>query len=354
MHKKVKASLWVILFSALIVSSRLIPAWAVKFLKSAGVIDSLNCSKEPPSLINEFTGRIEPSDLAYSPSLDTLFLVSDNGKLFTFDMSSRKVKKKYKVQGKPDLEGVTIVPSRPKFAYLGQEYPASILEFNIESGEVERIWNFQSLLDENPVSGDEGADSNKGLESLVFVPQDSPAFTLKSSNSSTLFTFLIGRQADARVFVVDIPLLEMSAQPRAIFRGTFQPPGPGFDLSAMTIWRNKLWFLYDKGKTLHALDLKDLHLDANQGSNKTFSKDLQKFEPQSIGSLTFEIRGQEGIVFIEKNPSEVEVYISIDAPKKTGRKDLIYYPIRSFFGCHSSQGVRGIPFPTATTKNQDL
>lgn len=306
------------------------------------ILQPLNCEQMAPvSLMDELPDKTEPSDLVYHPQRNLLYVVSDNGKLLGLTVDGH-MKEKYKLDGKPDLEGIAFVPSRPDFLYLGQEYPATIMEFNLQTGTVERSWDVQPVLDANKKSAssqnaseneeDEAAsDQNKGLEGLTFLPNKTSPF---------LGTFLVGRQSDARIFVFQIPLLETKAVTMPVFVGMIQPPGPGYDLSALTIWRNRLWVLYDKGKTLKALDVTQADISTIQGDPVFVDLSLSMLE--SLGTMSFDIRGQEGLAFVD-SPEGGWAFVAVDAPHKTGRKDLLKYSLAHFFGCHSSLGIKAVP-----------
>lgn len=155
-------------------------------------------------------------------------------------------------------------------------------------------------------------DNNKGLESLAYhISEDGKKY------------FLVGRQSDALVFVYEYKKANMSLA----FKKVFHPPGPGMDLSAITIWNDYIWFLYDKGQEMTAVQLKELNSE-----KKIFDHD------KSIGKFSFGIRGLEGITFANWN-NTVWVYIAIDPPKKFGENQLRKYSLSSFLTCFSNDGL---------------
>ena len=61
-----------------------------------------------------------------------------------------------------------------------------------------------------------------------------------------------------------------------------------------------------------------------------------------IGTMTFETRGLEGIAFYDEK-GETGVVLAVDAPHKSGQKDLLKYTARQFFSCFSSLGMQAMP-----------
>ncbi|KAJ3157661.1 hypothetical protein HDU89_000037 [Geranomyces variabilis] len=283
------------------------------------------------SLYDRLPSKFEPSDLAFDHATSTLFVVSDSGKLGALtqvDSDNGPDAKVYAVGKQFDLEGCTLVPSRPGFVYLGNEYPAAIVEFELASSKVTRQWAVQPFFDASTTAN---ADTNSGLESLVF-----------SQTNDSLTTFYVGRQADARVFVVNVALDGQSTTKPALV-GTLDPPGPGTDLSSMTIFRDFIWLLYDKPKQALALPLSAATIppDATGTIDDTGAASAQ------VGTLEFTTRGQEGLAFVELADGQKFVFVGVDPPKGKGDKDLRRYDFDTFFECFSAHGAPPAPLVTA-------
>ncbi|TPX38882.1 hypothetical protein SeMB42_g06127 [Synchytrium endobioticum] len=250
--------------------------------------------------------KFEPSDLDFDDQTDTLYVVSDNGKLAALDVNGT-IRHQWRVQKKLDLEGVTLIPTRHDVVYLGVEYPAEIVEFHLSQGIITRRWLIQDVYDRYPPPS---FSTNAGLESLVYIPCD----------HGYLYA---GRQADTRVFMFDIP----SANTNSLaFRGTFVPPGPAIDLSAMTVYKNTLFFLYDKPRQLVGVDLSDpkWRPTGNEAVNVDAKRDLGK------GHLHMHRDGMEGLVINGKH-----AFIAIDTKAE---KDLLKFTLSAFWYCFSNDG----------------
>ncbi|TPX69560.1 hypothetical protein SpCBS45565_g02275 [Spizellomyces sp. 'palustris'] len=295
-----------------------------------------NCSGT--SLYSRLPRKFEPSDLVWDPSKQLLYVVSDNGRVAALDnvgTDSEVAAQVWKLGKKFDLEGCTLVPGRTDTIYLGVEYPAAVLEYNLNSSSIIRKWRLESYFDQHPVPADPDSDAsevdtNSGLESLVFVP---------SSASDWGGYFYVGRQEDARVFVFELPVSEKASmiESELRFRGWIQPPGPGYDLSAMTLWRNHLWLLYDKPYQL--LALKSLSILPKEGAEMQ----MEGATLQAVSQMSFDIRGQEGLAFVEEANGTKWVFIGVDPPKHKGAKDLLRYNLDTFFECFADNGLESIP-----------
>ena len=261
----------------------------------------------------------EPSDVAVLPD-GTVAAVSDNGLLIVFSPDG-VVLNSFAIEGEPDLEGLAVVPSRPRSVYLAQEMPPTIIEFSFARAEVVAKLDLSNVV---PMA------TKDGIESLLYVPgpvESHPGY------------FVVGRQHDALLFVFefnhDLNAIAAALASNKNSLHILAAPGPTVDLSALTLWKSRVWFLYDKPKTLNAIHLTDFYAAIAQES----TLGLQNLaSDDTIGQFSFDIRGQEGIAF-----SADYVLVAVDAPHKTGRKDLISYSIPQFFQCFSAYGTRGIP-----------
>ncbi|KAJ3162385.1 hypothetical protein HDU86_004865 [Geranomyces michiganensis] len=289
-----------------------------------GAAHGLDCSGT--SLFDRLPSDFEPSDLAFDQASSTLYIVSDEGTLGALthiDADSGPGAKIYSVGKDYDLEGCTFVPSRPGFVYLGNEYPAAIVEYELASGQVTRKWEVQSFFEASPAASGSDEDTNSGLEALAF----------RQLNASVA-TFYVGRQSDARIFVVDV-LLEGKTEKAPKFVGTLNPPGPGTDLASMTIFRDLLWLLFDKPKKAVALPLSAAVIPANA----TETVDATGLGSPEVGTLKFKTRGQEGLAFVELADGQKFAFVAVDPPKGKGAQDLVRYDFDRFFECFSRNGA---------------
>nr|KAJ3422782.1 hypothetical protein HK105_006335 [Polyrhizophydium stewartii] len=222
----------------------------------------------------------------------------------------------------------------------------------------------------------DGEADNQGLESLLFIP---PLKTTSGSaragsgkQGQRLGYFIVGRQQDARLFVFEVTIDgDPASGPMSLeLLGTAHLPGaPANDLSALTLWRSRIFMLFDKPKTLHVVSLDEMHAAINRmldfGASRAPSDPVipSQLPPLQVladsrtnidgsGAFAFEIRGQEGIAFAEPaggDPSaaadQTSVFVAVDAPHKSGRKDLLRFSVRDFLACFSDRGDAGIPRP---------
>lgn len=268
-----------------------------------------NCQGK--SLSRHLPRHFEPSDITVRSSDSSLFIVSDTGHLAQMDSLGR-VMQTSRISKEDDYEGITLNSKHQDLVYLGNEYPATIIEFNLTTWQVQKEWKVQSYLDETPLSQISTKNlKNAGLESLLFVP---------SSLKSQGFIYL-GRQADAMVFSFEFIDGDLK------FKGRIQPPGPGYDLSAMTLYDGKVWFLYDKPGQLVSLPLDTFHFNS---SDDAFYKDFS--QNTSVDVFQTEVRGMEGIAFIEED-NKTKVIVAIDPPKHKGKKDILKFDLHDFERC---------------------
>jgi len=160
-----------------------------------GSMDKILVNPWPCSTSTEIGGNLpadyEPSGVAWSPLLNNLFLVSDNGQLTQLDSGGNII---FNWSPGWDLEGVTLVEGRDSYVYLGVEQPDSIREFNLSTGALtDHSWSLTPWMT--------GPD-NQGLEALTFVPNGYHPYA--SSTSGGLF--YAGLQADGRIYVFDVNL----------------------------------------------------------------------------------------------------------------------------------------------------
>jgi uncharacterized protein YjiK len=132
-----------------------------------------------------------------STGSELLYAIDDNGVMAVYD--NKKLVDSYKT-GLDDLEGITFGESND-MVYLGQEFPATVLEFDVvEKKLTGRTW----LLDGF------GGDSKHGLEGLAYYP--SPKNTKStinntnavSSTGSSAGYFLTANQATGSIIVYSV------------------------------------------------------------------------------------------------------------------------------------------------------
>ncbi|TPX31131.1 hypothetical protein SmJEL517_g05470 [Synchytrium microbalum] len=264
------------------------------------------------SIAGHLPAKFEPSDLAWDPKNQTLYVVSDNGKLAAVDVDGNLLHQ-WKVQKKLDLEGLTIVKNRTEFVYLGVEYPAEIIEFNIVEGLITRRWLIQDVFDQYPSTT---TDQNAGLEALVYVP----------SPMSDGYMYA-GRQADTKVFMFDIMPPYSSPSAPLKFRGIINPPGPSEDLSSMHVYKTTLFFVYDTAQRIVGVDLADPKW-LPKATDEITVLDAKQETP--LGILNTNIRGFEGFALTNKY-----AFLAVDAKD---RKDLLRFSLAVFWSCFSSDG----------------
>jgi uncharacterized membrane protein YidH (DUF202 family) len=211
--------------------------------------------------------QYNPSDLVYDYDNEQLITVGPD--MLTFiDVGSRKT---YNHPVAGDLEGVTLVPSQSGKVYLGNEYPAYILEWDSSSKSVTRkidipLPNIQKDI---------------GLEGLAFVPDGSHPHG---------GTFWVGNQNDGQVYIYDIDLT--AAEPVPQFVENFQPlPG----LSAISA----LNFHQDSGLVYGIVDRKWLFA-------------MDPVDKSLTGTWGIGLGNPEGVAVIGKGP-KYEMYLACDS-----------------------------------------
>ena len=176
----------------------------------------------------------EPSDLAWSKALNSLFLVSDNGDLFQMDREGN-ISHNWSPGG--DLEGVAVVERRNSYVYLGIEHPDSIREFNLDTGSLTgHSWDLTPWMT--------GPD-NQGLEALTFVPNGYHPYNYSASGG----LFYAGLQADGKIYVFDV---DLSASGSVSHVATLTPKPGVTDISGLHFCRetNILYGIYDTANLL--------------------------------------------------------------------------------------------------------
>ncbi|KAI9103049.1 hypothetical protein DFS34DRAFT_607278 [Phlyctochytrium arcticum] len=281
-----------------------------------------NCAGE--SIYSLLPPKAEPSDAIFDQDSQRLFVVGDEGTLTAIsdvDAGPSAKAQIFKLGKTFDLEGVTLVPERKDTVYLGNEFPASIIEYDLATSSPIRTFNFQTTFD-NFSTGTVG--KNDGLESVAFVP---------SPRSAWGGFFFVGRQADARTFIFELPVAGEAIASTATdikYRGFFQPPGAPTDLSQMTVFNNHLFFLYDG-----ALTMTSMTLDSVLGlieDNKEIQVDATTLGATDIGTFQFKTLGQEALAFANTASGAQWVFVGLDPKGKSG-KDLLRFDMPTFLQC---------------------
>eukprot|EP00842_Homolaphlyctis_polyrhiza_P003805 jgi/Hompol1/4425/HPOL_003637-RA len=292
-------------------------------------------------------------------------MVSDSGHVLIFHLNATNklsLARRIKVPQKPDLEGIALIPSRPGFAYLAVERPPAIIELDLESGSVTNTLPLDLILSmyapESESGSSQPSEPNQGIESIAFIPVSAVAASLSLMPSITGF-LVIGRQQDALLFIFAVAESSDSNLGLTFLCTSRIQPEPGAlanlprsDLSALTFWRNRLWLLYDKPKRLISISATEIGnalkfaLAASPDPN-TKPPSIAMLSDVDAIALNFSIRGQEGIAFSQLQSGQDVVFIAVDAPHKTGHKDLVMFPLSSFFGCFATKGISAIPTASA-------
>jgi len=136
-----------------------------------------------PLLSNSFF-HYHPSEALWHPTKERVIIVGPD--MITYIDPNTYSTENYVLAG--DYEGVTLVPSRPGFLYVGMEWPATVVEWNEETHQVTRT-----------IPMDIPGDAAEGLEGLAFVPIDGhPHGGL----------WWVGSQYDGRIYVFDVDLTD--------------------------------------------------------------------------------------------------------------------------------------------------
>lgn len=167
-----------------------------------------------------FKTKIESSDMIVKNG--KFYIVDDEGGLLVTD-GKKFTTIRSGINGL-DLEGITSNPNEPNIVYLGQEYPAKILKYDITAKKVRKKYTLKGFPN----------DGGAGMESLVYVPE--------------MDAFLAGSQADSKVYIYKIT----NDKPTLV--GNFQAPGADEDLAGMTVYENKIYFLYDSPQLIVVSD----------------------------------------------------------------------------------------------------
>ncbi|KAL2891162.1 hypothetical protein HOO65_010520 [Ceratocystis lukuohia] len=312
----------------------------------------------------------EPSDASWDADSQLLYVVDDNGRLASIpgyhlreaiqdsftqhprnqgvllsDLPGSKDVKIWSITHGMDLEGCAVDHEFPDLVYLGVENPAEILAFNVTAGAIQHRYAVGAYFVDDPTlftsRGNElkkhkknrqkkGKDKarNTGLESLAFYPGLTPGAAPR---------LLVGRQSDSNVFVFDLVADRSSVK----FVGSVNPPGPGRDLSAISVFLGKVYFVFDKEFEAISVPVRQFEaaikppkrLVLGESNPEKYEKDKPEWVVQRY---EFDIRGQEGFAFAYSSFAcalgskgcsgigETPVVYAIDPPRKPKlEKDIL-------------------------------
>ncbi|MBT3181428.1 MAG: hypothetical protein HN337_02850 [Deltaproteobacteria bacterium] len=183
----------------------------------------------------ETPSRYEPSGADWHIRLNKLFSVHDNGFVFMMDKDGSDITT-WRVVG--DLEGVTVADPESDFIYLGREYPAAILEFNIETGSVTRTFDLAPWM---------GNSSSQGLEALTFVEID---------GHPEGGEFWAGHQGQGKAYVFDLPIASSSSSTTVVHIETHTPVSSRSDMAGLDYSPeyDVVYVIYDSSNKLTIVD----------------------------------------------------------------------------------------------------
>ena len=73
----------------------------------------------------------------------------------------------------PDFEAITVVDPDSDFVYIANEEPAAILEFDVITGQITRVFDIESIVHQHNYEAKKAKKyKNKGIEALAFVPSN--------------------------------------------------------------------------------------------------------------------------------------------------------------------------------------
>jgi len=184
---------------------------------------------------SDLSSAYEPSGAVWHDVRETLFVVSDEGILSEMEADGTLLHN-WTTGG--DLEGVTVVPNKPGFIYLGFEDPDSIAEFNLTTGLVTRTFNLTTWMT--------GA-ANQGLEAVTFV---------EDAASANGGVFWAGHQGEGKIYVFALPIVSSSTSTTVTFQTSFTPVSGRGDIADLNYdaEHDAVLVLYDAANKLRILD----------------------------------------------------------------------------------------------------
>ena len=196
---------------------------------------------DPGTLIAVRGGNLpslfEPSGSLWHSRLQRVLIVDDGGQLAMMDSGGGNVVTWQ--LGNGDLEGTCLADSESDFVYIGVEQnPISILEFNLTTGQVTRVFDLEPWL---------SGYGNEGLEGLTFIPNNGDAEGGR---------FYVGIQATGEIFIFSLPILSSFTDNAVTFIENFTPENQMQDLSGLyyCLRNDILYGIYDSFNVLVAMD----------------------------------------------------------------------------------------------------
>jgi len=224
----------------------------------------------------------EPSGAVWHNRLQKLFLVNDNGIVSNMDKDGNNVFS-WNVAG--DLEGICVADSTSNFVYIGVENPDKIIEFNIVTGLITRLFDLTPWMT---------GPSNMGLEALTFIPD---------STNVEGGLFYAGLQYDGKIYVFELPITTSSTDTNVVYITSHTPVSGRWDISGL--------HYETANETLYAIW---------DSSNK-----VRAMESDCTNIAEWDLPGndQEGIALCEGEGSEQNmIFIAEDTGKEVWRYDF--------------------------------
>jgi len=191
----------------------------------------------PTSIGTNLPPGYEASGAAWHSRLDLLYVIDDDGGLSSMNRDGSNVNT-WAVPG--DLEAVCVADPNSNFIYIGREQPDAVLEFDLTTNSVSRVFDLTPFI--------MSAISNEGLEAMTFVPDPGhPEGGL----------FYAGEQATGDIYVFDLPIQTSATSTAVTFLGSFSPAPAIVDISGLDYERSAgvLWACYDSSDVLRKMTL---------------------------------------------------------------------------------------------------
>jgi hypothetical protein len=144
----------------------------------------------------------EASGVDHHAGRDELIVVGDGGDVLVLAPDGG-LRASYALAG--DLEGVCVAGPNSDFVYLLREKPEAILEFDLLTGLVGRVFDLGPAL---------GTPSSRGPEGIEFVPDDA---------HPEGGTFLVASTFDGRIHRLALSIASSTTANQVVALGSFQP-----------------------------------------------------------------------------------------------------------------------------------
>ena len=245
-------------------------------------------------LKNSNINEMEFSGIVWQRELQQFFIVSDNGYLEAVDPNYSTINQWYIGI---DLEGVTVVPGRPDFVYLGNENPDSILEFNIISGQTVRSFDLTDWLT---------GPANSGLEALTFVTD---------ANSLESGFFYAGLQDNGCIYVFELPIISSTSSTYVNYIRLIETDADDISGLDYNISQQQLYAIHDKHDLLQAINLDGTIADEWQlpGSSQEgiALKGTELYITEDYGSSNGDIIRYQPVTFYNQPDINCDGYVTL-------------------------------------------